>query len=91
MMTIDGVELTLLSVQYDVAKFELVGVLDKYTNDIDMYFDDGLPQGYNTANQLWFGQKLYSVQPSIGSAGGTKLTISTAAIGAKTDLTGWTL
>lgn len=90
-MSIDGVELTLLSVKDDEAKFELVGVLDKYTNDIDMYFDDGLPEGYNTANELWFGQKLYSVQPSIGSAGGTKLTLSTAAIGAKTDLKGWTL
>ena len=88
----DGVELTLMSVEDDVAKFLLVEVNDYRTRNIEMYFDDGLPQGYDTVlYELYFGQKLYSVQPSIGSAGGTKLTISTAAIGADTDLTGWVL
>jgi hypothetical protein len=41
--------------------------------------------------QLWFGQWLYSVQPSVGSIGGTKLTLSIAAVGANTDISGWVL
>jgi hypothetical protein len=80
-MSIDGVEQTLESVQSNEAKFILTGVNDKQTKNVVLISEDGYPEGYNTANQLYFGQKLYSVQPSIGSAGGTKLILSTAAIG----------
>jgi hypothetical protein len=91
-MTIDGVELTLLTLEDEVATFLLVSVLDKHTANIEIQFEDGLPQGYNTVmTQLWFGQKLYSVQPSVGSAGGTKLTLSLAAVGSNTDLSDWVL
>jgi hypothetical protein len=58
------VELEFLSkeVQDDIIKFVLVEVLDRRTSDIELYFDDGLPKGYNKVlTQLWFGQVVYSV------------------------------
>ena len=55
-MTIDDVELELLSVENDIIKFILVEVLDRGTSNIEIYFDDGLPKGYNKVlTQLWFG------------------------------------
>jgi hypothetical protein len=87
------VELQVLSVDDDIIKFVLVEVLDRTTRDIELYFDDGLPKGYDTVlTQLWFGQQVYSIGPAVGSAGGTLLTIKTAAgIGANTDVSGWRL
>jgi hypothetical protein len=89
-LIMDGVALTMKDLEDDVAVFVVVALLDTVSRDIEMHFDDGLAEGYNTAlNYLYFGQKLYSVSPSIGSAGGTKLTLKTAAIGANTNIDGW--
>jgi hypothetical protein len=93
-MTIDDVELELLHpVEDDIIKFVLVEVLDRKTSNIEIYFDDGLPKGYNKVlTQLWFGQQIYSIGPGVGSAGGTVMTIKTASgIGANTDVSGWKL
>ena len=88
----DGVELNMLSLEDDIATFEVVELLDTFTSWIEMYFEDGLAIGYPTElSHENFDKRLYSISPSIGSAGGTKLTLSTAAIGVNTNLDGYKL
>jgi hypothetical protein len=89
-MTVDGVAMTLLSpLTDDTARFAVNEILDSTSNKIELYLHEGLPKGYNTVIEgetLSLSPKVYKVTPNTGSAGGTKITISAAAIGTNTDI-----
>ena len=94
-MTVDGVAMTLLSPLTDsTARFAVDEILDSTSSKIELYFHEGLPKGYNTVIEgatLNLSPKVYKVTPNTGSAGGTKLTISAAAIGTNTDISSVTV
>jgi hypothetical protein len=89
-MTVDGVAMTLLSpLTDDTARFAVNEILDSTSNKIELYLHEGLPKGYNTVIEgetLSLSPKVYKVTPNTGSAGGTKITISAAAIGTNTEI-----
>jgi hypothetical protein len=89
-MTVDGVAMTLLTPLTDTeARFAVNEILDSTSNKMELYFTEGLPKGYNTVIEgatLSLSAKVYKVTPNTGSAGGTKITISAAAIGTNTDV-----
>jgi hypothetical protein len=91
-MTVDGVAMTLLSpLENNEARFAVNGILDKSSDNLELYFNEGLPQGYKSVIEeatLELSPQVFKVTPNTGSAGGTKITLSTAAIGTETDLTG---
>jgi hypothetical protein len=56
---------------------------------MELYLNEGLPKGYSTVIEgatLSLSPKVYKVTPNTGSAGGTRITISAAAIGTNTDI-----
>jgi hypothetical protein len=89
-MTVDGVAMTLLSpLTDDTARFAVNEILDSTSSKMELYLNEGLPKGYNTVIEgatLSLSPKVYKVTPNTGSAGGTKITISAAAIGTNTDI-----
>ena len=59
-------------------------MLDEYSEDIQIYFTDGLPTGYADVNSVTVTPSLVSVSPSSGSFGGTLITVTGTGFGVDT-------
>lgn len=62
-LIIDGVEQTSLEVTEDTATFELVGMDDETSSNVQIYFADGLPTGYADFTTISATPTLVSVSP----------------------------
>ena len=81
---IDGVLQTVVEVDDDEVIFTVVDMLDETSDDIQIYFADGLPAGYTTITSLTVTPTLVSISPSSGSSGGTLLTVTGTGFGTNT-------
>jgi hypothetical protein len=84
-LIIDGNEQTLVSVDSDtLVTFAISNVSQAATSSIIFYFEDGLPEGYRSLTPLTLTPTWASVSPSVGSMGGTLLTVIAPGVGTKT-------
>jgi hypothetical protein len=93
-MFIDNVQTETLSVEDTTARFKVKGILHRQSTNLELYFEEGLPKGYDTeieSQTLWAGFRMYRIEPSVGSLGGTRVTVSASCYGADVDLTGTTV
>ena len=81
---IDGVQQTQIEVTDTSAKFELSGMLDETSSDVQIYFSDGLPGAYADFKSVSVVPTLVSVSPATGSSGGTLLTVTGTGFGVNT-------
>ncbi len=82
---IDGELQTALTADETRATFTLDSALDETSNDVKIYFPDGLPLGYEDVSSVTVTPTLVSVSPSSGSYGGTLITVTGTGFGINTD------
>jgi hypothetical protein len=61
------------------------------TDDVVVYFADGLPSGLEELPRLSFEPRIFSVSPATGSAGGTLLTVTGSGFGVNDNADGISL
>lgn len=83
-LIVDGVEQTPIAVTDISATFELSGMKDESSSDVQVYFADGYASGYADFKTLTATPSLVSVSPSTGSSGGTLLTVTGTGFGINT-------
>lgn len=81
---IDGVKQECLTAEDTTATFAIDGTLDEVSDNVQIYFADGLPSGYADFNSVTVTPSLVSVSPSSGSFGGTLLTVTGTGFGVDT-------
>lgn len=59
----------------------MVGAKDLTVDNIELRFPDGYPTGHESITEQTFTPTLISITPSIGSIGGTKITVTGAGFG----------
>ena len=77
---LDGIEQETLTVTDTVATFRVTEILSG-SPSLRVYFDDGLPAGYDSFNSATVAATLVSISPSTGSSGGTLLTVTGTGFG----------
>ena len=95
-MTIDGVEATTVNITETEVNFKVNGMRARTSPNLELYFEEGLPKGYDEwieSKSLYAGFRMTGIEPafgsgSVGSMGGTKLTITAPCYGEDVDLTG---
>lgn len=83
-LLIDGKTQTADSLTATEGKFTLVDLDSEKTNVVTIYFDTGLPKGYDTVTKVAVTPNLVSLSPATGSAGGTLVTVTGTGFGKKT-------
>lgn len=78
---IDGFAQEPLSVSPTTATFTVTNALGRSTDDVVVYFADGLPSGHDQLGRLNLEPRIFAVSPATGSAGGTLLTITGSGFG----------
>ena len=94
-MTIDGVEATTVNITETEVNFKVNGMRARTSPNLELYFEEGLPKGYDEwieSKSLYAGFRMTGIEPafgsgSVGSMGGTKLTITAPCYGEDVDLT----
>ena len=81
---IDGERQTSLTAADTVATFTLDSILDESSSDVRVYFADGLPTGYQDVSSITVYPTLLSISPSVGSFGGTLITVTGVGFGVNT-------
>ena len=81
---IDGVQQKTETVASTTATFTVTHLDHESANKVDIYFADGLPDGYTSFKTLTVTPNLVSITPSTGSAGGTKLRVTGTGFGKNT-------
>lgn len=81
---IDGVRQECLTAADTTATFALDGMLDEVSDNVQLYFADGLPTGYADVSSVTVSPSLVSVSPSSGSFGGTLITVTGTGFGVDT-------
>ena len=76
---IDGMKQETISVSENVAAFKLTGVKSNSSSDIKFYTAEGSPSG--TLSNVSFDAGLLSISPSVGSSGGTLITVTGVGFG----------
>ena len=76
---IDGMKQGTISVSENVAAFKLTGVKSNSSSDIKFYTAEGSPSG--TLSNVSFDAGLLSISPSVGSSGGTLITVTGVGFG----------
>lgn len=80
-LVIDGNSQTTLTASDSSATFQIINLLDLSSSDIKFYNSDGTPNGASSISSHTFVPGLVSIEPSTGSAGGAKLTITGVGFG----------
>lgn len=81
---IDGYLQTVVSVSATEAIFTLTGVKAASSSDIQVYFADGLPTGFETITTQTFTPAFVSVSNAAGSAGGNLIKVTGTGFGPET-------
>ena len=81
---VDSVLQDTLEVSEGEATFTVADMLDETSTDVRIYFEDGLPTGYDSFTSITFEPTLVSISPSSGSSGGTLITATGTGFGANT-------
>jgi hypothetical protein len=88
---VDGVRQELQSASDSELKFKSSGLLDRCSNDVELYFEDGYSTGYDhiiVDREMCVHEYTYDIEPKVGSAGGTLLTLHGSGYGVETDTRG---
>lgn len=83
---IDDVEQTTLTVTDTEATFSIDDMASSTSDNVKVYFSDGLPTGYDTLGSLTVTPTFTSITPSSASAGGNLFTVSGNGFGADNNL-----
>lgn len=81
---LDGVKQETLSVSLTSATFAVTEALDETTDNLRVYFNDGLPFNFDSHTSATMVPTLVSISPSSGSSGGTLLTVTGTGFGVNT-------
>ena len=65
--------------------FKVTFAKDETSNDVRVYFKDGLPANYQQFSSISMTPALISISPSTGSSGGTLITVTGTGFGTDTD------
>lgn len=84
-VVIDGYEQTLVSQDGYEAIFTLTNLNGVESSDIHIYTSEGYPEGAELTHSFETYPSIFTITPSVGSAGGTKITVTGSGFGTQTE------